>query len=255
MNPNLPNLPPPSPPTFPKIAALLAVGLAIVATVIWAVNQFVGGDKAKIIITVILVFLAVLLVVWLIIWLIRKLFNALSAARARRQEAQVAAPQVGVTSEDQAELDALQNRLNTAVRVIRDSKLAKGRKPDEALYTLPWIMMLGPTESGKTTALRESGVDFPYTTIETRKSVRGGVAPACEYWFSRGAVVLDSTGRLGTEREMLDVFRGFLDQIKRVRRARPVDALVITVSAEDILTKPAAGIEDMAIGLRQRRAW
>jgi type VI secretion system protein ImpL len=252
MNPNLPSLPPPSPPTFPKVAALLAVGLAIVATVIWAVNTFVGGDQAKIIITIILVFLAVLLVLWLIIWLIRKLFSALSSAKARRQEAQASAPHLGVTSEEQAELDALQNRLTTAVRVIRESKLSKGRKPDEALYTLPWIMMLGPTESGKTSALRDSGVDFPFTTIETRKSMRGGAVSACEYWFSRGAVVLDSTGRLGTDREMQEVFRGFIDQIKRVRRARPIDAVVITISAEDLLTKPAGGIEDMAITLRQR---
>ena len=251
MNPNLPNLPPPTKPSFPKIAAWLAVGLAVVATTIYAVNMFVGGEKAKVIITIILVFLGILFVLWLLFWVVRKLFSTFSAAKERRAEAQAAAPPIGMSQLEQTELEALQDRLNMAVRVLRESKLGRGKKPEEALYTLPWVLMMGPSEGGKTASLRESGMDFPYTTIESRKAVRGAVSPACEFWFSRAAVVLDSAGRLGTERDMQDVFKSFLDQLKRVRRARPIDAVVITVSAEDILNKPAAAMEDLAITLRQ----
>jgi len=245
------NLPPPRKPSFPRITAFLAMGLAVIATAIWAVSSFIGGEKAKIIISIILAFIAIALIIWLLFWLLRKLFAALSGARARREEAKAAAPPTGATPQEIAELETLQEQLDTAVRVLRESKLARGRKPDEALYLLPWIVLLGPPESGKTTVLRACGVDFPYTTAEDRKPVRGQEV-ACQYWFSHSAVVLDLAGRVGGSEEAGEIFAGFLDQLKRARRLRPVDGVVITVSLGDIVNLPAAEVEALANRLRRR---
>jgi type VI secretion system protein ImpL len=249
MNPNPPT--PPKPKSlFPKIAAILSVGAAMVATALWAIGSFVGGDKAKVIITIVIVFVAILLAVAILVWLLRKIYLIVADARARRLEMQASAPGTELPAQEQKELDALLNRLKTAVRAIRESKLAKGRKPDEAIYALPWVFLMGPPESGKTATLRESGVDFPYTTIETRKSHQEAVSPACEFWFSRRAVVLDSTGYL-ISRDMEDVFGGFLDELKRIRRARPLDAAVIAISAAEIMNQSPAALENTALDLKK----
>src|SRR5213593_3362786 len=250
MNPNPPSLP--SQVTSSKIAIWIIAALALAVAILWAVDTYVGRDKAIIILTVLLVFLAVVLVLWFLYWLIRKIIRAASASRSRREEARAAAPRAGATPQEQAELDVLQEKLNTAVRVIQESKLARGRKPEEALYTLPWILLLGPREGGKTTALRESGIDFPYTTAEDRKSARSKQVSACEYWFSRGGIVLDLAGRVGAEDDSLDVFKGFVDQLKRARRLRPLDGVVVTVSLPEIIGSSPEQMERMANRLRAR---
>jgi type VI secretion system protein ImpL len=249
MNPNPPSLPQPK-SSFTKIAAFAAIGIAVLSTALWAVNQFVGGDRAKVIITIVIAFVAILLAITLLIWLARKIYLAAANAKARRLEMQANMPGPELPAQEQKELDALLNRLKTAVRAIRESKLAKGRKPDEAMYALPWFFLMGLPESGKTAALRESGIDFPYTTIETRRSQQDAISPACEFWFSRHAVVLDSAGRL-TGRDMEDVFQRFLNELKRIRRARPLDAVVIAMSAADVLSQSSSALENTALEIKK----
>ena len=234
-----------------RVITLVSVSLALVTAGLWAVDNFWGREKFKVILMILIVFLAALALIWLLIWLVRKMIARAAAARERRQEALAAAQRRGASPEEQAELDALQENVNSAVRVLRESKLAKGKKGDEVLYTLPWLLLLGPEESGKTTVLRECGVDFPYSTAEGRKPSRGA-APGCDFWFSRGAVVLDLNGRIGTEEEALGTFKGFLDQLKRARKERPLDGVVVTVSIADVLNRPAEEVEHLANRVRKR---
>lgn len=253
MNPN--PLQPPRPPSPPasvsKVILFISIGLALLTAGLWAVDTFWGRDKFKIILMILLVFLGALALIWLIIWIVRKTISAVSSSKERRREEFEAARQRGANPEEQAELDALQEQLNLALRVLRESKLAKGKKSDEVLYTLPWILMLGPDESGKTTVLQECGVDFPYTTAEGRKPGRGQ-APGCEYWFSRGAVVLDLAGRIGAHEDSFGAFKGFLDQLKRVRRDRPLDGVVVAISIADVISRPGNEAERLAAQLRHR---
>src|SRR6266571_2901094 len=160
-------------PSLSSLALRLGIPLAAVVTGLWVVNTYFSPGLARTILIILLLFLAVLLVFWLLLWTFRKLQSAVSGARAQRRAAHSAAPVSGVSAHDQGELDAFQQHLNQAVRVIGESKLARGRRSDEALYALPWILLLGPSGSGKTTFLRDSGVDFPYSTGEGRKSRKG----------------------------------------------------------------------------------
>ena len=155
--------------------------------------------------------------------------------------------------QERAALDALQGNIDVALRVMRESKMARGRKGEEALYAFPWVVLFGAPESGKTTLLRESGVEFPYSTAgEARKSRRAGVDAGCDFWFARDAVVIDMSGRLGAEDEEYEVFKGFLDRLKRARRERPIDGVVVTVPVRDIVDQNAEHVEGLAIRFRQR---
>ncbi len=253
MNPNPQQMPPlpPRPSSVTKVITIISISLALLTAGLWAVDNFWGRDKFKIILMILLVFLGALAIIWLVVWLIRKIISTASASKERRQEELAAAQRRGASPEEQAAMDGLQEQLNLALRVLRESKLAKGKKGDEVLYTLPWILMLGPDESGKTTVLRECGVDFPYTTAESRKAGRGQ-SPGCEYWFSRGAVVLDLAGRIGTEDDGFGTFKGFLDQLRHARKERPLDGVIVTVSITDVLNRPAEEVERLANRLRHR---
>jgi type VI secretion system protein ImpL len=245
-------MPKPGGSSFSGIATKAAIGVAVIAAAIYAVSQYIGTRQASGIVMIVLVFLGVLIALAIIFWLGRKLYLSFSNARARRQDAQAGAGRAGVSAQDQSQLNALQMQLDSAIRVIRESKLARGRKTDEALYTLPWILLFGPPESGKTTILRECGVDFPYTTAQERSSKKGKTPTSCDYWFSNGAIVLDPSGRLCAEEEDVETFKGFLQQLKRARRARPVDGVVLAVSLGDIIGQAPEQVEALANRLRQR---
>jgi type VI secretion system protein ImpL len=239
-------------PSIPNVVILGGVSLAVIVTGLWAAYKYWSPDNAVKIGTLLAVLLGALIIVLLVIWLVWKVAIWLRESRASRQEAESRRPRPGATPEDEETLDTMQERLNAAVQVLRESKLARGRSAEEALYTLPWILLLGPSESGKTSVLRACGVDFPYTTLEMRKSHRGGQMATCEYWFSRGAVVLDLAGKYAAGSETVEVFGGFLDQLKRARKTRPLDGVVVAVSVREILDKSPEETERLANQLRQR---
>jgi type VI secretion system protein ImpL len=234
-----------------RLLARIGIPIALVFTILWVVNRFVSRDMARTVGIIMLLFIAALLVLWFLIWLFMKLFSLMTAARDRRKTARADALSA-VRPELESELERLQGNLNAAVRLIRESKLARGRKESEALYAVPWILMLGPAGAGKTTALENCGIEFPYVIGNGRKRKSSAEYAGCHYWFSRSAVVLDLAGRIAAEEENYDIFLGFLDQLKRARKTRPLDGIIVTISMQDILEQSPEQAKLLADGIRQR---
>ena len=84
-----------------------------------------------------------------------------------------------------AELGDLRDKLRLALTKLRKTK--RGRRH---LYELPWYVMIGPPGAGKTTAIVNSGLQFPLAD-EVGKGAIGGVGGTrnCDWWFTdeRGA--------------------------------------------------------------------
>jgi type VI secretion system protein ImpL len=234
-----------------RILVKIGIPVALVITILWAINQFVSSSAAKKVGFLLLIFIIVLLVLWLLIWLSMKLFSLFSSSRARREMNRASELQA-VSPEHRSDLESLQSSLNAALKLIRESKLARGRKASEALYAVPWILMLGPEGSGKTTALEQCGIEFPYVTGDGRKSRPGAEGAGCNYWFAREAVVLDLAGRIATDDDAFEAFTGFLGQLKRARKERPIDSIVVTVSLREILDQSPEQVKLLAERLRKR---
>jgi type VI secretion system protein ImpL len=235
-----------------KLILKIGIPIALAVSFLWAIRQFVNQVAAIKAASLLLIFIIVLLVLWLFIWLGMKLFSRISKSRARKEQERAAEPAFGVKPEHRSQLEALQSNLNEALKLIKESKLARGRKTAEALYAVPWILMLGPAGSGKTAALEACGVEFPYVAGDRRRRGSGDSEAGCRYWFARDAVVLDLDGRIATEEEEFEVFTGFLDQLKRARSERPLDGIVVTVSVREIMDQSPEQVRIFADRLRQR---
>ena len=154
----------------------------------------------------------------------RELEKALAAQAA--EQARSARPDM------QADILQMQQEFQKAIGALKSSKLAKGG--EDALYALPWHLIVGPPGSGKSTALRNSGLQFPYMST-SGGGVRGiGGTRNCDWWLTNEAVLLDTAGRWTTEEEDRDEWMSFLDLIKKFRPRKPLNGIIAAVSLDQL---------------------
>lgn len=109
------------------------------------------------------------------------------------------------------------------------------------VYQFPWYVFIGAPGSGKTTALINSGLQFPLTDVLGRESLKGvGGTRNCDWWFTEDAVFIDTAGRYITHeshaQQDKDEWTGFLGLLKKFRPRQPLNGAVLTISIADLLT-------------------
>jgi type VI secretion system protein ImpL len=186
----------------------------------------------------------VVLVILLLVG-IDKLKERRAARDLERAIAAQAAQQAASARPDlQHEIAEMNAEFQKAVAALKTSK--KGGK--KALYALPWYAIIGPPGSGKSTALRNSGLQFPYLSA-SGGGVRGlGGTRNCDWWMTSEGVILDTAGRWTSEDEDRDEWLAFLDLTKRFRPEKPMNGIIAAVSVGDL----GGAREDEVVNLARR---
>ena len=151
-----------------------------------------------------------------------------------------------------AELAELKGKLKTALVALRKSKL--GRK---SLYELPWYVMIGPPGAGKTTAIVNSGLQFPLSDTMGKDAIGGvGGTRNCDWWFTNDAVLIDTAGRYTTqesgEAEDNAGWLGFLRLLKKHRKRQPINGAIVAISLSDLSLQDEATQKSHAAAIRRR---
>jgi type VI secretion system protein ImpL len=149
--------------------------------------------------------------------------------------------------DQQAEIVAMQVEFQKAIQGLKSSRL--GHKGRDALGVLPWYLIIGPPGSGKTTALRSSGLQFPYAKGGKVKGVGG--TRNCDWWLTNEAIILDTAGRWSTQDDDHEEWLSFLDLLRKTRPQKPVNGILLAVSLLD-LESDEDGIAALAKALRDR---
>jgi type VI secretion system protein ImpL len=152
----------------------------------------------------------------------------------------------------QADIVALQGEFEKAIASLKASRIGS-RGASLALYALPWYVIVGRPGAGKSTALRRSGLEFPFRSSRGEVSVRGvGGTRNCEWWMTREAVILDTAGRYTSEEGDREEWFAFLDLLRRYRKQRPINGILATISATDLATGNPADAVALAREVRGR---
>jgi type VI secretion system protein ImpL len=185
------------------------------------------------------------------------LLAALGLAAWRRMHARrhAAAPNGGVIEVDagapRAGLEGLRAGLLDALNTIKTSKLARVTGKD-ALYELPWYMIIGHPGAGKSSAIAHSGLQFPFPE-KHRAAVQGlGGTRGCDWFFTAEGILLDTAGRYSVHTEDRGEWFGFLDLLKRHRNKAPVNGIIVTASIGELTSNRPEFAIDLAKNLRQR---
>ncbi|KYP88537.1 type VI secretion system protein ImpL [bacteria symbiont BFo1 of Frankliniella occidentalis] len=191
-------------------------------------------------------------------WLNRKLMGSLKTTPGESPDGE--SPRL--TSEDRV----LAERFNEASELLKKAHFshASGRSPFWAqrfsrqyLYQLPWYVIIGAPGAGKTTALVNSGLQFPLADRFGKSALRGiGGTRNCDWWFTNEAVLLDTAGRYTTQESQqqqdASEWQGFIGLLRKYRGRQPINGVIVTVSISDLLTQSAEASQQQAVALRQR---
>ena len=231
-------------------AFITALGLLLISLFIWyAGPYFAFADRQPLeSSTARLIAIALVVAIWGALVLLRRL-------RAQRASNQLVAAVVDQSRSEQrpsAEVVQLRERFEEAVATLQ-----KGRRGGRSLYELPWYVIIGAPGSGKTTALVNSGLHFPMEQRMGKGALRGvGGTRNCDWWFTDEAVFLDTAGRYTTQDsdESADstAWAEFLALLKKYRKRRPVNGVILTISARDLMVQGAAEQEAYVAAARRR---
>ena len=233
------------------ITLILAI---VLSAVLWFLGGFVGIGESHPFDSVLgrLIGLTVLwilaLVTILVILLTRKQHDV-----ALVEEIVTAADTgTGVDEVVSAEMGEMRGKLKAALSKLRRSKL--GRRN---LYELPWYIVIGPPGAGKTTAIVNSGLQFPLAD-ELGKTAIGGVGGTrnCDWWFTNNAVLVDTAGRYTTQESDAEAdnaaWLGFLGLLKKHRKRQPINGAIIAISLSDLSQQDELTQKSHAAAVRRR---
>lgn len=212
-------------------------GVLLLAVLIWFFGPLIGigqmhpfdSEVAR------MLAIGVLLVLWIIINLLTML-KARKKERALVDDAASAAPDATATASAE-EVALLSERLRDAMHRLK--KAPGGRRGRKRLYQLPWYMFIGPPGAGKTTALVNSGLNFPLADASGPAALKGvGGTRNCDWWFTDQSVLIDTAGRYTTQDSQAAVdsaaWLGFLRLLKKHRRRQPLNGVLLAIGLSDL---------------------
>lgn len=159
-------------------------------------------------------------------------------------------------SASDAELTVLARGFDEALGLLKSTRRQQSANAPY-LYELPWYAIIGAPGSGKTTALINSGLNFPLAEQLGHHSVKGVSGTRdCDWWFADEAVLLDTAGRYTTQdsHQTVDAsaWQGFLQLLKKYRPRRPLNGVFVAISLSDLLQQTEEERRLQAAAIRQR---
>ncbi|MCF6281087.1 MAG: type VI secretion system membrane subunit TssM [Candidatus Polarisedimenticolaceae bacterium] len=240
---------------FKKKWVIQLLGIIALSIIIWFVGPLIAIAGAVPLESEI-VRGGVLLFIFLL-WIILLLLQQVKANKTEQQmmEGIVQADTTGDQSAE--ELQLLKERFDEALGVLKKSGKGGMASGSQYLYELPWYIIIGPPGSGKTTALINSGLNFPLSEKFGGDAIRGvGGTRNCDWWFTENAVLLDTAGRYTTQdsHEAVDssAWLGFLDLLKKHRKRRPINGIIIAISLSDLMLQSEEERSQHARAIRSR---
>ena len=147
----------------------------------------------------------------------------------------------------------LKARFKDALKTLRTSSLYRGRS-ERWRSDLPWYLLIGPEGSGKTSLLDFSGLEFPINKIDRKLTRDTQGTRHCDWYFADHGVLIDTAGRYMTQTDTVDghAWDTLLDLLRKRRRNRPLNGVLVTIPTKILLSDDEQDIESVAQSVRAR---
>jgi type VI secretion system protein ImpL len=139
-------------------------------------------------------------------------------------------------------------KFTAAMRRFRSLPQPAGK--GDSIYALPWFLMIGAGASGKTEAVKSSGIFSALTSTADE----GGATQNCDWWISNSMLLLDTAGRYtvpADQHDRSEWYRG-LRLIAHYHKREPLSGMIVTAAADYLGTQDDERLRANAGQVRQR---
>lgn len=128
----------------------------------------------------------------------------------------------------------------------------------EFRYEIPWYLMIGAEDSGKTELLRNLNLELPIGKPDYEGQIG---EQACNWWFFDRGIVLDVSGQLLLEKNSAKsqdkVWKHLLNLINKHRPKRPLDGIILTIPVTELIGSAVLNHDEIVMRAKQlhRKLW
>ena len=151
------------------------------------------------------------------------------------------------------EVDHIKDRFKAAIKIVTKHNFYG--PSSRSRYALPWYLLLGTANCGKTSLLLNSGLKFPLNEQADRHLYKLKPTERCEILYGNEAVFIDTPGAYSeahADSTPNRLWTKLLRRMFRVRPARPLNGIIVCVSIRDIIDTDTARREHLARTIRAR---
>src|SRR3990167_8186704 len=141
-------------------------------------------------------------------------------------------------------LQALENRFNGALQFLNKTTIKKDAKLLR-LNQLPWCLLIGPENAGKTTLLASADVNFTLQRQFPNQDLQHlDPSEHCDWWVTRDISIIDVPGKylslpdISKNKKKLDhsiIWKSFLQLIKAHRGKHSISSIAIALPLPDLI--------------------
>ena len=226
---------------------LLTLFTIVLAMIIWFVLPLLGLADLR------LAALLVLALAWGIGGYLLRLRRSseetalLAALRKQQLEAEAASDKV------QAGLELQFARYREGARDVMQF-LRRGLRDwfASARYRLPWYVVLGSDDAGKTSLVRDSGLTSAIIGDDGDNPVGG--SQSATFHIAEEAVFVEVSGSFLAQQDKTSqpLWQRIFDHLRRLRPRQPINGILLAVSLDKLLTMTPEDIGDQAATTRRR---
>ncbi len=157
----------------------------------------------------------------------------------------------GAVSEKVKDLKA---RFVEAMKIIKNASIYDNRKNSNS--DLPWYLLVGKRQEGKTEILENSGLDFPLNINYDKRMVHDGESTKSFQWyFAEHAIFVDMPGNYIEQKESPTdehLWHSFLKLFRFRKWTRPINGVILTLSYDTLMGMQEGELEAYGKSLRDR---
>ncbi len=180
------------------------------------------------------------------------MFLNLRAARSTRKiEQSLEASDLSYLAPDRKkEIEQFRKKILMELQSLKKSTGSKHGKEKSNFYSLPWYIFIGPQNSGKTTVIKQSGLNFT-------SGYQNDVKQNCDFITSNNSVLIDLVGNILEEDEKSMAqgeWYSLLELLRKYRRTKCLNGVVVSINIMDIVNAGQGELDTLTKSLRNRLA-
>ncbi len=163
-----------------------------------------------------------------LIWLLKFIFLDITPEKSPSKP--VAKP---LSPEITKKLQMLQGRFQGALDFLKKTMIKK-QGVDVSLAHLPWYLLIGPTNAGKTSFLANANINYILS-----KQLKQGTATsdACDWWITRNLVMVDVPGHYFKDKENPILWKTLLKLINSTSSKEYLNGIIVTLNLPELMKK------------------